>query len=359
MTGPWRPLALAAALHVVAGVGVAAAQTVIVTNAPPGSTVELVLNAATIGSATADRTGNATLAVNLGKAETDAHISVDVCKDLRRVLLMEQGQQPPPAGGGCDRREIAGLFLVRRVTTLVVSLAGPSPTLWLRQGPAPAEWLIQQEESERVRPARTWRPSPTGLVLFGGGGLVKIGQAVAVACGDLEQCAGNDVKGVYAAGAAYWINRYVAAEASYVKPATVTMNGGADTFRFNSAFEAHILTVTGKVGVPIGPVRVYGQVGMNYHRALFTTTQTNDDVTVTIDDVEQTIKGGTQTFELRTGGWGWVFGGGAEAWVTRRLAIYAEAGRARLKGSTLDDGEGGIDDRATFVLVGARVHIGR
>ncbi len=359
MTGSWRPLALAAALHVVAGVGVAAAQTVIATNAPPGSTVELVLNATTIGSATADRLGKATLAVNLGKAETDVHISVDVCKDLWRVLLVEQGQQPPLAGGGCDRKEIAGLFLVRRVTTLVVSLAGPSPALWLRQGPAPAEWLMQPEVSERVRPARTWRPSPTGLVLSGGGGLAKIGQAVAVACGSVQPCAGGDLKSAYAAGAAYWITRYIAAEAGYVKPATINVNGSGDTFRFNSAFEAHVFTVAGKAGVPIGPVRVYGQVGMNYHRALFTTTQTNDDVTVTIDDVEQTIKGGTQTFELRTGGWNWVFGGGAEAWVTRRLAIYAEAGRARLKGSTLDTGEGGIDDRATFVLVGARVHIGR
>ena len=41
MTNPWRPLALAAVVSLTVGVGAAAAQTAIATNAPAGSTVEL------------------------------------------------------------------------------------------------------------------------------------------------------------------------------------------------------------------------------------------------------------------------------------------------------------------------------
>jgi hypothetical protein len=68
MMAPWRPLVLTAALNITV-VGVAAAQTVIVTNAPPGSPVELTLNAATVGSGTADPKGVATLTVKqIGRA---------------------------------------------------------------------------------------------------------------------------------------------------------------------------------------------------------------------------------------------------------------------------------------------------
>ena len=50
----WRPLGLAAVVSLTIGAGVAAAQTVIVTNAAPGSNVDVVLNTAVAGSAAAD-----------------------------------------------------------------------------------------------------------------------------------------------------------------------------------------------------------------------------------------------------------------------------------------------------------------
>ena len=361
MLRPWRPLALAAALSASVVAGVATAQTVVVTNAPPGSTVELALNAATIESATVKPGGNVTLAVNLskhaGKAETDAHVSVDVCGSLRRVLVVEQGQSPPPVAPACTRKEFVELFALRKVTTLVVDVADTRMAVWVRQGPAPAEWL--RPESEAVEPASARRPLPTGLVLFGGGGFMNFQNTVALACGNVTDCAGKDFRSAFSAGAAYWFTQFAAAEASYMRPSDVTADGSGNKYQFNSALDAHVLTVGGKAGFPIGRLRFYGQGGVNYHRATFTTTQTIDDYTVTIDGIDQTIKGGTQTFGLRTAGWGWQFGGGGEIWLAPRLAIYGEVGYARLKGANVDAAEGAFDDRVIFILVGARVRIGR
>ena len=90
MMNPWRPLALAAVVTWTLGIGVAAAQTATATNAPAGTTVELVVNSATAGSATADAAGFATIPINMdatmaGKRETDVYIFVDMCADSRRV----------------------------------------------------------------------------------------------------------------------------------------------------------------------------------------------------------------------------------------------------------------------------------
>ena len=89
------------------------------------------------------------------------------------------------------------------------------------------------------------------------------------------------------------------------------------------------------------------------------TTQTQDPRTVTVDEVVQTIPGGTQTFELKTDGWGWLFGGGLEVWVSPSFAIYGEFDYGALKGSDVSGGEARIDDRLTSALLGLRVHIGK
>ena len=66
----------------------------------------------------------------------------------------------------------------------------------------------------------------------------------------------------------------------------------------------------------------------------------------------------TQAYLLKTEGWGWTFGGGVEGWVTPSVAIYGEGGLADLKGEAADGREGTIDDRLTYIFVGARVRIG-
>lgn len=358
MMAPWRPLAFAAALNMTVIVGVTTAQTVMVTKAPRGATIELALNAATIGTATADATGNATLPVNLsshgGRTEADVQIYVDVCGTLRRVLLVEPGLQPQPPQAGCTRRELAGVFLMRQVTTMVVEVTASSPAVWLRQGPVPTEWL--GEESGRISSKQQRRPAPKGLVLFGAGGLASSSKATGRACGDVTDCTGNDSGLAFAAGATLWIARFLGAEGSYAKPSDVTVNGSDIFYRFNNTLSTSMWTVAGKVGIPIGPVRLYGQAGADYHQSTSTTTETMDDRAYT--DAEGnagTLTRGTQTFVLRTSGWGLSYGGGLEGWVAYNFGIYAEVERAKLEGASPDGAPGHMDDHVTTFRVGVRI----
>jgi len=363
MRGPWRPLVLAVAVNLALGVGVATAQTLIVRKAPPGSSIELTLNAATIGSVAPDPAGDGRFAVDLpsslGKPEADARLFVDVCGDRRRILLVESFFQPAPPEAGCDRQQLIVLFLLRQVTTLLVDFGGPNVRAWLRQGPVPEEWLTD-EEPDAVRPPREWHPAATGLVPFGGGGLVKFRDVAGTACGNLEGCAVKDFPFAYTVGATFWFTRFLGAEASYVRPGTATVDGDEESYRFQTTFDADLLSVAGVVGFQVGPVKPYGKVGMLYHRAFFRTTQTIDPIPVTIDgEVVATVEGGTDSFEVETRGWGWQFGGGAEVWVTRPVALYGEFGRAALKGDYPGGAEGKIDDRVTFILFGVKVRLGR
>lgn len=341
MIEPRRLLPLAAALILTLGVGVASAQTVIVKNAPAGSNIELVLNATTIESAKADAEGVAKLGVNLSKnvnkTQTDAQIFVDICGDVRRVYIAERGIQPPPQEPGCVRRDMGGLFLIRDVSSLLVDVGPASPTLLLRQGPISLD------------PPRTWT-APTGLVIFGGGGLAKFRDAGLQACGNVTECTESGYGGSYSVGAAFWVTPFLAAEASYLKPAEMKAEATLDSYRFNSTFDAELLHILGKVGVPIGIVRPYGQAGGSYFRGTFSTNQTNT----------QGDQSTSQNYWQRTGGWGWTFGGGLEIWVAPGFGIYSEVGWSSLKGKALDpdEGEGTTDDRLTQFLIGARIRLG-
>lgn len=344
MRKPLRPLVLAAVLQVLVGAGAVSAQTVVVRQVPPGSTVELVLNATPIGSTTADTAGDAILPLNLsehiGRAETDASVTVDVCGEVRRVFVVERALRPPPPQVGCDRREIIGMFVVRRISTLVVNVGVPNPTMLLVQGPF---------DLRERGPARVWQ-SPTGLVLFGAAGLRTFRDFSTAACGNVSECSGGGSGGTLTVGAAFWINRFVAAEAAFTRPAEAEVQGSGENFRFDTSYNAQVATIAGNIGVPIGPVRLYGKVGTTYQQSRFTTTQTQDDVTVA---------GGVQTFELRTAGWGWLFGGGMEVWMNQRFGLYGEVSRAGLRGPARDDAEGETSEGLTSLLFGARIRIGR
>jgi hypothetical protein len=356
MTNCWRLIVCAAALMLTVNSGTAVAQTVIVRKAPPGSTVELVLNAATVATATVDSSGVVTLAVNLvknaGKTETDASLFYELCGDVRRVVIVERGVTPPTSAG-CDRRELAGLFLLRGITSVVLDVSTPTPLIRLRQGRPPDEWL--RDEVPGGPPPRT---VPTGLVLSGGAGLGKASNAVGVACGTVTDCSGDDFGLALNGSAAVWLSRFVGAEVSYLRPAKVKANGSGTNFRFDSTLDTHVINVFGKVGAPAGPVRLYAQAGPTYHRGTFKTSQTTDEVTVTEGDVTRTIPGGTQTFVLQTSGWTWALGGGLEGWVSGSAAIYAEFMSAGLNGRSRSGGEGSLDDRVTLILFGIRVHLG-
>jgi hypothetical protein len=344
-----RLTALAAAFVVGGGVA-ASAQTVMVRNAPAGSAIEVVVNGTKAGSATTDPAGEARIPVALfpagGRREMDARVSVDVCSDVRRVMVVEPGQPALPEQPGCIRSDVAGLYVVRRGSWLVVNLEGPNPTMM----------LLRREYGTMPR---TWSPAPGGLVLFGGWGVSKFSNAALVACGNVTPCADGGYDGGYTAGAAYWFTRYTAAEAAFVKPGESIVTGSGENHRFTSELDARVFTIAGTVGVPAGPVRFYGRAGGSYHQATTTTTQTIDDRSVTVGGVEQLIEGGTQTNALETDGWSWTFGGGMEAWVTSTFGLYAEFSRTSLKGKAVGGGEATFDDRLTAYTIGARIHLGR
>lgn len=331
----WRPLALAAVLHVVFA-AVAAAQTVIVTNAPTGDKVDVVLAGKPAGSATVDSTGLATVPIDLragtGASEMDARAYVDVCSKLHRILITERNQLPAAKEDGCDRREIAGIFWVRQVSTLVINVGGPIPTMLLTRG------------KYDVNDPSPVKRSPQGLVIFGGGGLIKFNDFATSACGTVTDCTRDDSGAAFTGGAAYWILPWLAAEGSYIRPSKLTTTGGGTGFDFNTVFDTHIITAAGNVGVPIGPVRIYGKVGATFHR---TTTTTR-----------QTAGAATQTIELKTEGWGSLFGAGLEGWIKPAFAIYAEGAFGSLKGKpTTKTVEGDIDDGFKYVMLGARVRL--
>ena len=349
---PVRLLALAAAFTVLAGSGVARAQTVMVRKAPAGATIEVVVNTTPVTSGTADAAGDATLPFSLmsvlKKQQIDANVYVDVCGAApRRIVLVERGSAGAPVQDSCERRDIPGLFLIRRVTSLVVDVGGPIPTVLLVQG----SFDLKDPNPGRARLA------PTGLVLFGGGGLGVLRDAKLAACGNLNDCDTSTPLG-YTFGAEFWVARFVSAEVSYLRPAKLDISGAGQGFRFDSAFDAHALTIAGKAGLPLRIVRLYGKAGLTYSDVASTTVQTIDEVTVTIDGVSQTIPGGEQSFELKTRGWSWLAGGGVEVWAKPSFAIYLEGGRAFLKGSPEDDREGETNDAFTSIMIGARFKIG-
>ncbi len=331
-----RVAAAAAALCLLVGAGAAAAQTVIVRKVPPGSTVEVLVTDATAGSATVDANGDAVVRLNVlaegGRSEMDAYLFVELCDTRRRVLIVDRAAPAPPVAADCRRHDLPGLFLVRRVSSLVFDASASPPTVLLRQG------------SYSLKPPRVWKPAPTGFVVFGGAGIGKFSNASLIACGNVEGCAGDDSVVPLTAGAAYWFSKWLAAEVSYMKPGEATATVNSDALNFTTTLDAEIVNIAAKVGVPFGPSRFYGNVGTSYHRALARTTQTTGSI--------------TDSFELQTEGWSWSWAGGFEIWLASSFALYGEGGSIGLKGDAINVDEGVIDDRFTYALGGVRVRIG-
>lgn len=341
MTIGVRCSVLAAVLMFTAGPGSALAQTVIVRKVPGGTTVALQVSGKDAGSTKADADGIATLPLDLqkltGKAQIDAGVQVDVCGALTRVVIVERGALAPPPEAGCERRGVSGLFLVRGVTTLVIDTDRPSPSLLLIQG---------SYDPRATRSTRAGPLAPSGLVVFGGGGSASYRDAKDIACGDAASCDGDGPWGAVSAGVTYWITPFVGAELSYLKPQVLNVEGRGTGFQFENNLEAHVLAISGKAGIPAGIVRIYGQGGWTYTQASFRTIQTADNVT------------GSQAFEVETTGWGWHFGGGLEAWMSRRFGLYGEFGFASVKGKAEEEEGGEIDDRVTSIIIGLRFAIG-
>lgn len=349
MTLRWRLLAMATGLCLILGARPAFSQTVIVRDAAPGAPVELLWNSDTIGTATASADGIATIPASRFAAnptgEGTVRAVVDICGNLSRVILVDVGLQPPPIAGACDRTELPSNFVVRSVTTFVVSVGG-SPAVFVRQGPAPPSWVGGADE----RAARVWHIAPSGVMVSGAVGLGLYSDAITVACGDAPNCTGSRGNGAAAVGAAFWVTKFVAAGVDLFRIGDVTASGGETNYTFRSVLQSRVTMITARAGGQVGPARVYGMGGVTYQTAASTTTQSTD--------ATATSPALSETFGLKTTGWGWVAGGGFETWVQSRIGVYVEGGRLALRGKATA-GEGSLDDSALFVLVGARVRVSR
>jgi len=349
MMNPLRPLSLAA-LVLIAGSGTAAAQTLYVRKAPPASTVNLIVNSTKAGSAQTDQNGDVRipidLATHLKKQEIDARVFVDSCDAARTVTIAERDAAPLPPDDGCTRQEITGVFVIQRVSSVVVNVGSPVATLLLRQG----------SYSLRARGPR--RSAPTGLVVFGGATMVNYADALDFGCSGVPTCSGNDSGYEYTVGAEYWFSKYISAEGGYFKPPDLTIEGTGQGFRFNSFLEPHLFYGAGKIGIPAGPIRFYFKAGFNYHRAESGTTQHTDERSVTDENGNTTVTPARDvTVNGDTSGWGWLLGGGAEAWIGRRFALYGEYGGAGIKGDSEIADQGRIDNRIRIFIFGGRILI--
>jgi len=344
---------LAAAAVFVLSAGSALAQTVIVKGAAPASTVELMLNDDRAGTATVDASGFATVAGNLfttpQKTESDVKVFVDACAGTTRVLIVETFRQPPPVAGACNREAVPDIFIARPITTFVIDVASSSPSVLIRQGRPPAEWLAGATNVP-VAQKRTV-PAPSGLVVGAGIGLASFSDASTVACGDVTGCQMSSAVGMAGAHASYWLKPFLAIDAGYLAPGKATTSGSGTNYHFTSDFTTDVVTVGAKTGGQAGPVRLYAMGGADYATTLVTTLQTVD--------ASATTTAAVGTTGYKTKGWAWYAGGGVETWMKPWVGAYAEAARYVIKGASVDAAnEGAVDDAMFVISAGIRIHIG-
>ena len=340
-----RGLALVAVLGTLFA-GRVSAQTVIVRHAPAGADVEAQLNAAPAVTATADEAGEATLTIDLPAtlAETLVSVYVDTCG--RQVVVRLLSAPPAPAAANCTRSDAGAQFVIRSITTFVIDVGGSNASVRMRQGPPFASWLTDTPENADGSAveggvAASLRPR-AGLSVFGGGGVASYSSANSSLCGDAVCTGGRFALGTEA-GVMAWALPYLGLQVSYLKPAQTNVSGSGPTFTFDSALDSRLLILAPTVGGTNGNLRFYVQGGANYHNATFTQNEQTAD--------------GSQSLYLETKGWGWVAGGGFEAWVHPRLAIYVEGRFLTVRGKNTTGGEGVMHDHLTTVMGGIRFRL--
>jgi hypothetical protein len=346
MVNRWRLVVTTAAI-VIATAGIGSAQTVYLRNAPAGAKVDVIVNAASAGTGAVDADGEAKVPFTLpaGKTEMDATVFVDACDSgkLRKVLITDRARPAPPPAEGCDRREIAGIYWVRPVNTIVVDVGGVAPSLLLVRGSYTPPKPGAEGASDEEHPAK---PLPTGLLMYAGGSFTNFRDAGILFCGNTT-CTPKTSGLTYTFGVDVWLTRFVGFEAAYLHPREVSASGSGGNYTFKTTMDTDVWTLAGKLGAQAGVVRIYGKGGMNYHQATTKTAETIDAI--------------PQAFEYKTTGWSWIFGGGMEAWLgqRQRLAIYGDAGIMRIKGDAEGGGEAKIDDRLKYVTVGLKLRLSR
>jgi hypothetical protein len=349
MTNALRRLGLATAISLFLPAA-AAAQTVLLKGAAPGSAVEIFINnqQASKGVVAADGQVTVTVTGTLptnddNRPEMDSRVYVDSCGQVYRVHILNRNMPAPPRADGCERDEIAGVFWVRQRSTVVIDVATEIPTLLLRQGRYDPNAVLKIK-----------RDVPTGLIVFGSGGWGTFKDVNIPGRGTVTDCVGEQSGAAFTLGASMWLKRWLGGEIAYVRPGKADYRGGGVGYDFTYELDVEALTVAGLVGAPLGPVRIYGKGGGTFHRAIASSTQTQSDRTITVDGTDVVIPGGTQIFGVKTQGWSWLAGGGIEGWVTPRFGLFAEVALADVKGPARTGSDVDIDERITSIVGGVR-----
>ncbi len=355
MTPSWRLAFVPAVLFVCAGVRVADAQTVVLRHAAPATSVEVVFGTVT-GKAAVQQNGDAEIELPQfpGAAEEiSVAISIDTCGTTVRALLVGRAEETPPPAPGCQRRQVTGFWVMRPDTSLMIDLAPSSPTVRIRQGGIPAVWYLDG-------PIPTGRTSPRGLIAWGGGGLGRMPDTLFRLCGNAFTCTRENTKLNFQFGAAYWLTRWLGVEGSFIKPLAVEAEGFDDAYEFVSEIAPRAVAVSALGGLNVGPARFYGRIGAAYHRAAVRTLQITYARTIDVGDTVETFPGGEQSFTFATVGWGPIWGGGVEGWVSEKTALFADVSFIRIEGENANDDSAvrTIDERPVVFSAGVKIHFG-
>ena len=340
-----RSSVVAWALFMVLGTTLASAQTVVLRHAVPGSTLELV------GAAKADAGGTATVTTKSIEGQMDGNIWLETCDDDHRVILAKPGAAIPTTG--CRRAQIGGLYLLQRVTSLVIDTSTTS-SLLIRQGPPYNTWLTdarpQVAKAASEPDTRTGGASSattnssaasaplfplSGPTVFGGAGLGKTLHFGEQACGSVTCEWDEPIQ--YGGGVAWWFNDFFGAEGRYGYLGKLKVTANETGYQFSTTRESGFLSVAGRAGFRKGRFRPFGRAGMSLGRATVTTIET--------------IGENTETLAMRARGWAPVYGGGVEVWLSPRLGVFADAQRLGLKGK--DERDSGIELNDTLLTAQA------
>jgi len=353
-----RPLLVAAVLCAVLPGAAAEAQTVIARHVPEGATVQANIAGTPAVAATIDPEGNAVVSLDTldGKAEVSERIYVFACDTRRQIVLADRGAPVPSLGPGCTVRELPGVYVVRRGTTLVIDLEETPPTVRIAQGRAPRLWLKDIEPGSGPLP----REALYRLGVFAGGGFSIYRGVADATCGDASGCRAGDATIGTTVGISYWLSPWIGAEVSYAKDAKLTASGQPSaSSTFTSETDPETFMVGGKVGMTVNRVGLYARGGANFHRATTLETDVLPSITRVVNGITVILPGGTLTTGYRTQGWGWLTGGGLDVRATDRFGIYLDARLARISGTARDESPAVRDTLTMSFQMGLRFSLVR
>jgi hypothetical protein len=338
------------------GSATADAQTIVLRHAAPATLAEAVFRTSA-GKAEVQPNGDAAIELQFptaeGEAEISAAIHADSCGTTVRIVLVGRIDETPPPGPGCQRRSIAGMFVLRPDTSLMIDLEASTPTVRIRQGPIPEVWFLEG-------PIPSYRSAPRGIVVHAGGGLGRMERTLLRLCGDALSCTRETTKINLTFGAAYWLTRWLGVEGSVLRLNALEADGFDERYEFVGEVSPRVAAISLLGGLNVRSTRFYGRAGAAYHRAGVRTTQVTYARTIDVGDTVVTFPTAQQNFTFSTSGWGPVWGAGVEGWLGEKTALFADFSFITIEGTNANDDSSvrTIDERPLSFNAGLKIHFG-